>query len=238
MRIAVLADIHANLEALVTAAQYLQGHPVDEIVVLGDTVGYGADPNPCFEWVMKNAAIHLMGNHEMALANMNVRGWFSDQAREAIVWTERAMDKRYLSAARELPLVTVREGYTIVHGSLYEPEKFHYTLSLTDAGLTFAKMKNNLCFVGHSHVPCVFSESERKAMPLRPGVFPIKKTGRYVLNPGAVGQPRDGDPRLSFGILDEARYHFELIRLSYPNDKAAAKIRKAGLPGFLADRLL
>ena len=238
MRFAIFSDIHANLEALETAVDYAQGRDVERTVVLGDTVGYGADPNACFEWAVQNTSIFLIGNHERGVVDPLFRDWFNDWAREAIVWTAGVMDPALKKTIPDLPYLKIENGLTFAHGSPDDPEKFRYLLTFSDAGPSFSQFENSICFVGHTHIPCCFCLGRHSAEYLKPGTLTLESKERYILNPGSVGQPRDRDPRLSFGIYDDEKRTFEIVRLPYDNEKAAGKIRRAWLPRYLADRLL
>ncbi len=238
MRHAVLADIHSNWEALETALHYLKKQKIDEYWVLGDTVGYGANPNECFGWMIQNAQVTLAGNHERAVVDPEVLEWFNPDAREAAEWTARTLKPEYRKKIEELPYLHINLFGTIAHGSPDHPRKFRYLLSFEDARPSFDAFETPLCFVGHTHISSIFCEGTQSAGALTPGSYALERNERYILNPGSVGQPRDGDPRLGFGIFDDRQWTFEIVRLEYDNQKAAAKIRKAGLPAFLADRLL
>lgn len=207
-------------------------------VVLGDTVGYGADPNACFEWVSEQARLSLMGNHEKAVVDFKLRDWFNPDARAAIEWTAGVLDADWLRAIPELPYVRIEEDVVYTHSSPDDPEQFRYLLNFEDALPSFRAFKSKLCFFGHTHIPSSFCEQTRRVEPLRPGVMHLDSGRRYLINPGSVGQPRDADKRLSFGVHDPAAETFEIVRLNYDNQKAAKKIRKAGLPGVFAGRLL
>ncbi|MCM8776623.1 MAG: metallophosphatase family protein [Candidatus Omnitrophica bacterium] len=238
MRSAILADIHGNWEALQVAVTDALRHGIDRWVVLGDTVGYGADPNACFEWVLKNAGVHLMGNHDQAVIDPALRDWFNDDAREAIVWTQKVLIPSYQEEIRYLPYLRIEKKATYAHASPDRPKDFRYLLDWTEAESSFRAFENSVCFIGHTHVPCCFYQNKRRVEHLGPGILRLEEGERYILNPGSVGQPRDRDPRLAFGIYDEEKETFEIIRLPYDNEKAARKIRQAGLPHYLAERLL
>lgn len=238
MRLAIFSDIHSNLEALEAAVRRAAQAKVDQFAVLGDTVGYGANPNECLEWVLRHAAFHLMGNHEKAVVDPTLREWFNPAARDAIVWTAEVMAQTLKREIPALPYVRLESEMTFAHGSPDEPENFRYLMSVSDARPSFKKLEHSLCFVGHTHIPSCFCEAAQSAEYLKPGILRLASGERYILNPGSVGQPRDRDPRLSFGIFDSRERTFEIIRLPYENEKAALKIRRAGLPGVLADRLL
>lgn|SRR3989338_4826518 len=238
MSFAVFSDIHANLEALETAVDYVKNRGITRFVALGDTVGYGANPNECFEWALNQAAVNLFGNHERALIQPGLKEQFNPYAREAIEWTAKVLKPELLERIPDLSYSRIEDGFTFVHGSPYQPEEFHYLMNFEDAGPSFRQMRTNVCFVGHTHVPACFCEEKKSMEYLAPGLRKIETGERLILNPGSIGQPRDRDPRLSFGIYDPEAPSFELVRLNYDNHKAAGKIRKAGLPSFLADRLL
>lgn len=235
---AVFSDIHGNWEALDMAVQYSRSLNIQHYAVLGDSIGYGANPNECFDWVVKNAGINLMGNHEKAVIDPRIRDWFNPMAKEAIEWTERVFDVALKRKIESLPYIHIDPKISFAHASLADPEKFSYITSNAEAEPCFQKLENQICFIGHTHVPGCFCKEERSAVYLAPGKVFLDKKKHYLLNPGSVGQPRDRDRRLSFGVFDEEEYSFEIIRLDYDNIKAAEKIRKAGLPAYLADRLL
>ena len=238
MRVALLSDIHSNWEALEAALDYAAGQKIDETWVLGDTVGYGANPNECLEWVIKNARQSILGNHEEALAEPKTLEWFSGDARRAIQWTAAVLKPEFLAEIKKLRYLYTSENITLAHGSPDKPEEYRYLFSSRDAVPSFRAFETPLCFIGHTHVPSIFSEYSGRAGYLKPGVYSLDREHRYILNPGSVGQPRDRDPRLAFGIFDEDNWTFEVVRLQYDNQKAAEKIRQAGLPVTLAARLL
>lgn len=238
MKYAILSDIHSNWEALETASAYLDREKVGEIWVLGDFIGYGANPNECFEWVSGKARVTLMGNHEQAVVDPGLRDWFNPEACTAIEWTAGVLDAKHQTKIRDLHYLHVASWATAGHGSPEKPEEFHYLFSFADARPSFQAFQTPVCFVGHTHVPSAFVESTQSASYLRPGPYELKRNERYILNPGSVGQPRDRDPRLSLGIFDDKKWTFEVVRLEYNKEKAAEKIWNAGLPRYLGQRLL
>lgn len=238
MRHAVLADIHSNWEALETALGHLKKQKIDEYWVLGDTIGYGANPNECFGWMIQNAQVALTGNHERAMVDPEILEWFNPAARTAAEWTAEALKPEYRQKIQELPFLHINLFATMAHGSPDDPREFRYLFSFDDARLSFHAFETPLCFVGHTHVPSIFSEASESVRYLPPGTYELERNERYILNPGSLGQPRDRDPRLACGIFDDRQWTFEIVRLEYDNQKAADKIRKAGLPAYLADRLL
>jgi diadenosine tetraphosphatase ApaH/serine/threonine PP2A family protein phosphatase len=238
MRTAVFADIHGNLEALETAREYAEKHRLSRFWVLGDSIGYGVNPNECLSWALQNAELHVLGNHEAAILHEEHRERFTDWARVAIDWTAERLRPELVAGVKALPYLQTAGGVTLAHGTLHSPEEFHYLLDESDAYKSFLALRTSLGFVGHSHVPCFFSEKEGTGGYLKEGILKLGKKERYLLNPGSIGQSRDRDPRLSFGILDEDELTFEIVRLAYDNKKASEKILAAGLPRSLAYRLL
>ncbi|MEI7751762.1 MAG: metallophosphoesterase family protein [Candidatus Omnitrophota bacterium] len=238
MRYAVFADIHGNLEALETAVECASKRRLSKFMVLGDSIGYGANPNECLEWSLQSAGLHVLGNHEAAVIHDASRQKFTSTARVAIDWSAERLRPELVEQIKTLPYLQVDGGVTATHGTLHSPEKFHYLFDESDAYKSFLVLRTAFGFVGHSHVPCYFSEKEAKGGHLKEGLMKLLKNERYLLNPGSIGQPRDRDPRLSFGIFDESELTFEIVRLPYDNKKASEKILAEGLPASLAYRLL
>lgn len=238
MKLALFSDIHANLEALEKAVSHVSSLKISRFAVLGDTVGYGANPNECFEWALGKSSVLLMGNHEKALTDVVLRSGFNRAAAEAIEWTAGRMDTQLIGKSMKLDWTSTEKDMTFVHSSPEKPETFPYLFSYEDAAPAFKALKTRICFAGHTHLPSCICELSKTSERLKPGIFKLPEKGKVILNPGSVGQPRDNDPRLSFGIFDDEEMTFEIVRLEYDNQKTADKIRKAGLPAYLADRLL
>ncbi|HEY6953239.1 MAG TPA: metallophosphoesterase family protein [Bacteroidota bacterium] len=229
MRFAIISDLHSNLEALQKALELIDQESVQEIVCLGDIVGYGADPNECVNLVRSRCRIVLRGNHDAAAVNPLNAESFTRNARIAAEWTRQQLspeNRRYLEG---LPYTASRDGILFVHASPYQPESWFYVLSEEDLESAFQNFSEQLCFIGHSHFPGIFSE-EGPAKTVSRGL-------RYLINVGSIGQPRDGNAKLSFGIFDTERWEYRNIRSEYPIQIAAEKIIRAGLPRALADRL-
>ena len=229
MRIAIISDIHGNLEALETALQTIRKEGVDEIICLGDIVGYGASPNECIAEVQSATDYVLLGNHDEAALHPEKTEYFNPYARIAIEWTAEALDGEKRAFLETLPYTLALEGLLFVHSSPYEPEAWHYVLSPTDAQMNFSYFSEPICFVGHSHVPGIFSQDlwTREVM----------RGKKFIVNVGSIGQPRDNDWRLCFGIFDTEAWTYRAIRCEYDVKASAEKIRKAGLPKALAERI-
>lgn len=229
MRIAIISDVHSNLEALQTAFGAIDAQRVDDVICLGDTVGYGANPNECLEIVRSRCSIVLQGNHDAAAVDLSVANQFTLNAQLSAMWTFGALLPENKDYLRGLPQLQPRGDILFSHASPFEPEEWNYVISEYDTREAFQAFTEKICFIGHSHIPVIFSEHGKVAA--------ISQTGRFIVNVGSIGQPRDANPNLSFGIFDTESWSYETLRVGYDVDAAAVKIRKAGLPRALAERL-
>lgn len=230
MRTAIISDIHSNLEALEKALEIVEKKKIDEIICLGDLVGYGANPNECVELTRRRASCVLLGNHDQAAYDLSQTEHFNRHARTAAYWTNQTLTPENLEYLKGLSLQCVRDDLTFVHSSPKEPEQWEYVFSPYEAKSNFDFFQTRVCFIGHTHIPGIFPEDLKTQK--------IHKNNRYIINVGSVGQPRDGNWRLCFGIFDTSAWTYELIRSEYDVQTASEKIIAADLPRFLADRLL
>ena len=229
MRVAIISDIHANLEALTAVLADIDAEGVDRIVCLGDVVGYGANPAECLALVRARAPHCVLGNHDSAVFEPELRLLFSTNARAAAEWTARQLDAEAVAWLRALPFRLLLDGVLFVHAAPSEPERWDYVFGLMEARMHAASFTERLCFIGHTHHAAVYS--------LRPAVKHYNGFDRFIINPGSVGQPRDGNPRASYGLLDTVAGSYENRRIEYDIARAAGKIIAAKLPKRLADRL-
>lgn len=238
MRYGIISDIHGNLEALHIVLDRIK--ETDKIICLGDLVGYGPNPNECVEAIKSMNIPVVAGNHDKATTGEMDVTWFNRDARDAIKWTQGEIKKKNLEYLKNLPLTLDFEVFQIVHGSLRAPLE-EYITSLFEAMPTFPLMKKPLLFVGHSHVPlCIVMKKDGKfdGWVLGDGdVVKLKEFEKAIVNPGGVGQPRDGDPRASYGIYDSDKNEVSIFRIPYDIKKVQEKMRKAGLPVPLIERL-
>jgi diadenosine tetraphosphatase ApaH/serine/threonine PP2A family protein phosphatase len=240
VRYAILGDIHSNIEALEAVLKALRSLGVDQYVQVGDIVGYGADPGPCIQAMRDIHAIVVAGNHDWAVIGKLDTSYFNPYAREAVEWTRAILsqdDKHYLE---RLPLAAcVNDEIEVVHATLDQPELFDYIQTYYDAGLSLDVMSTPACFSGHSHVPVAFLRSRANSVDhsFAPDVA-LTGVERALINVGSVGQPRDDNPLTAFAVYDSKTREYRLYRIPYDARKAAAKIRKVGLPTVLGDRLL
>ena len=237
MRYGIIADIHGNLEAFESALEALSREKVDKYLCLGDIVGYGADPRECIKITKALGALTVRGNHDAACSGLMDSGYFNDAARKAIIWTKQNLKKDDLDFLKSAGLTCMNGHLTLVHGTLQEPAEFHYMIDSVAAGGTLNLLKTDICFVGHTHVPGIFSMKKGKLRYFCKEKKKMSIGERLIVNAGSVGQPRDGDPRLCYCVYDADAGTVELKRLSYDVEKARKKILKAGLPSFLAYRL-
>ena len=236
MRLAVLSDIHANLAALDAVRDDLPD--VDEIWACGDIVGYGAQPNEVIRRLQEMGARSVMGNHDgAALGTVDV-GWFNPDAARAIAWTTEVADDNSRSYLASLPEVRREGELTAVHGSPRDPT-WEYITGAQAATENLDAFDTRLCLHGHTHVPVIFraDEGRMEIVPATPDESISIRGGRLLLNPGSVGQPRDGNPASSYLLLDTEAGVAEFRRVRYDLAATQALMREAGLPPRLVERL-
>lgn len=230
MKYAVISDIHSNLEALHKAMSIIDERKVDEIICLGDVVGYGASPNECVEIVRSRCSAVVLGNHDEAALDTTMAHDFNAIARKAVVWTAEHLTEESKLFLHTVPMVEHRSDILFVHSSPESPGAWEYILDSEDAVSALQSFDEKLCFIGHTHVPGIFSKSGRAKL--------VTAEGQFLINVGSVGQPRDGNPKLAFGIFDSDKWEYELIRSEYDIQTAAEKIYAAKLPEELGNRLM
>ncbi|MDD5436990.1 MAG: metallophosphoesterase family protein, partial [Candidatus Omnitrophica bacterium] len=205
---------------------------------IGDIVGYGANPKECVDTIKKlKPGTLVAGNHDWGVLGLLDLDYFNKEARDAIVWTSGVLGKPETDYLKSLELIRSRDNIVLVHGSLDEPEEFHYIFEAEDADKTFRLSRMALCFVGHSHVPGIFCHDGKTSGKVEGTTVRIESGKKYIVNVGSVGQPRDCDARASYAIYDEDAGTVEIKRVSYDIAEAQRKILKAGLPAWLASRL-
>jgi predicted phosphodiesterase len=240
MRYLVISDIHANQAAL--SAVLADAGSFDLVWCLGDLVGYGPDPNECVEKLRELPHVSLAGNHDWAaLGKLDITSFNSD-ARIASIWTQSELtpsSREYLSS---LPSRDVLGQFTLAHGSPRQPV-WEYVIDPLIAQRNFAYFETTYCLVGHSHIPVIFCQLDanlggcRTMLPPYDGPVSLQVEGRLILNPGSVGQPRDGNPDASYAILDTEAMTWELCRVPYPVEITQERMRARDLPPNLTERL-
>ncbi len=243
MRYLILSDMHANWDAFETVLRRARRKRYEAVLVLGDLVGYGAAPNQVVEAVraLGPRLFTVRGNHDKVVAGIDSGSNFNQTALTAAQWTTGRLTAGNLRYVRELPRgpLQVEEGMAICHGSPLDEDT--YVFSDVDAWEIFSRYDTPVTFFGHTHIPSLFWLEGRllgvKALRGTSGRIVLAPGGRYLINPGSIGQPRDRDPRASYMIYDSRKRVVTWYRIPYPIGDAQTRIRKAGLPNSLADRL-
>jgi predicted phosphodiesterase len=239
MKVAVISDIHANRHAFEATLDAVAASDASEVWCLGDVVGYGAEPDACVELAREHAAVCLAGNHDMAVTGELPLDDFSRGARVAAQWTREVIAPQNMEFLRTLRPQGEEESVGLFHASPRDPV-WEYVLSSLLAELCLNEQRQRICLIGHSHVALSFGRQEGELAtgePRRAGSQLNVSSGEWLLNPGSVGQPRDGDPRASWLLLDLDHMSASYRREPYDVAGAAAAIRAARLPDSLAERL-
>jgi predicted phosphodiesterase len=242
VRFLILADIHANWHALETVLADAEGQ-YDQVVCCGDIVGYNPHPDRVTEWVRNHSAYVIRGNHDKVVAGLERLDWFNDVAQIAARWTIQMMDGENIEYLRALPQGPgTAAGFEICHGSPRDEDE--YMTIPQEAAPCFSSLAENLLFFGHSHLQGGFVQRRNKILVIpavkkkeREGIFQMEVDTLYMVNPGSVGQPRDGDPRAAYAIYETDQRVVMLRRVAYPTAETAEDIRAAGLPEILGMRL-
>lgn len=235
---AILSDIHSNLEALRAVLEAADSAGADDIVCLGDVVGYGADPVEVIALVRERASAAVIGNHDVAAIERGAEDGMNEWARAAAVWTREQLDADAVEFLSALTLTATAGNALLVHASPTAPADWEYLTTERGASVAFRSFDEPICFVGHTHVPDVFEEVDGLARVAEKAEGSLLPERRYVVNVGSVGQPRDGDPRACFALFDPSERELRLVRVAYDVEAARNKIVAAGLPVQLGDRLL
>ena len=239
MRYAILADIHANLEAFNAVLEDMgERGGIEEIWCLGDVVGYGPDPHGCIELLLRYKHICVAGNHDLAATGKVSTAELNPDAAAASRWTAQQLTPEDIEYLESLPLTIERDDFTLVHGSPREPI-WEYVISPSIAIQNFDFFLSQYCLVGHSHVPAIFKLEDKACSTSKflPNIGLALGRSRLIVNPGGVGQPRDGDPQASYAIYDTEARMVRLYRIPYDIETTQEKMMRAGLPVRLATRL-
>lgn len=237
MKYAIISDIHANLEALEVVLSEIDNHSVDQILCLGDVVGYNANPNECADIIRTRNIPTICGNHDAVAAGLEEPWGFNPIALAAALWTREHLSEENLEWLRGLPDTLVFEDFLIAHGSPTDRDCYMFTWEDVLPHLQFLEeSKLSHCFFGHTHNPGIYSADGMYTID-EDSKFTLGHEKRYFINPGSVGQPRDGVKEASFAFYDSDSREYELVRVAYPVEETAKRIEAAGLPPFLAERL-
>lgn len=239
--LAVLSDIHANLEAFRAVLDDLDSLGVAEIVSLGDVVGYGPDPDACLDLLRTRSIVSVLGNHEWGLLNKGAECWFNPCAKDALCLTRSLISASNIEHLRTFPETMLRRGQLFVHGA--PPKSYRkYLFQYDDEALAkkLKALKTPLCFCGHTHDLDLYwlNGTGVHKSPLKPGLVRLDLSRPHIINAGSVGQPRDGDPRAKYVIWRPAESNLDVRAVPYDNARTADKIRRLGFPETYAARLL
>lgn len=237
MRYAVLSDVHANIEALGEVLKDVHGRNVEGVLFLGDAVGYGPDPNEAVSALGKNCSVLLAGNHDRAALGLADIESFNPVAKAAILWTAEALSEENKLALKRMPIMEAvkKDDILLVHSTPKSPEEWHYLLTFADAEDNFGHFIQRICLLGHSHMPFIVERLPGGELHIHKGKCAFQEGSRYIVNAGSVGQPRDRDSRACYALLDDEGV--ELIRVAYRVAETQRKMKKAGLPEPLIERL-
>jgi predicted phosphodiesterase len=230
VQLAIISDIHSNLEALERTFRSIDEANVDAVYCLGDVVGYNADPAACIELVRERCEAVVLGNHDAAVAREADVDFLPADGQEAARHNRAQLSDAQRDYLADLPLTHTAANCTFVHATPDNPTAWKRLTAYPAAQAQFDHFDTDVCFIGHTHSPAVMADTL--------GIFRVRSGHRYLINVGSVGQPRDGTPKLSFGLFDTESFDYENVRLDYDAAAAARKVRGAeGLPNRLADRL-
>jgi predicted phosphodiesterase len=242
MKALIVSDLHANAEALRSVMARVRRKKFDQVICLGDFVGYGAQPNQVLDVMrtMHASKLYIRGNHDRVASGLDDGSGFNNAAKHAALWTRDHLSAPNRHFLQELPHGPVRkDGVMICHGSPHDEDE--YVFNEHHAAQVFATFDAPMILYGHTHLPVVFSidgEGRVRGVSIRSeAVIRLDPGLRYLINPGSVGQPRDRNPQASFAMYDARRHTVQFFRVEYDVEKTQASILKAGLPRILADRL-
>ena len=242
MRVLVVSDIHANLAALDAVLEDAKPFDCEAVWCLGDTVGYGPEPDECIGRIRLAKAVTVVGNHDWAVIDRMDIEDFNPEAGKAVMWTRNHLSSQNLAWLHDLPSEPVIQGeFTLTHGSPRDPV-LEYILYPSVAAANFEHFSTQFCLIGHTHVPTLYvkpaGDAGLRVVTPTPGkAISLRNGWRIILNPGSVGQPRDNDPRAAYAILDTEQAIWLPRRVAYQLEITQAHMRAAGLPERLINRL-
>ncbi len=236
-RIAILGDIHSNIDALSVVLEDCLAQGVTDYLCTGDIVGYNACPKECLEWIRELGCPVVKGNHDHYVASELNLTDFNPEAAEVVRWTRGQLNEDDIAWLKDLPFSHTAKGITLVHSTMDHPESFGYVFDHQQAETNFIHQVTPICFHGHTHCPMIYEKQMGGVYRIDPQDMKLKVGRKYFINVGSVGQPRDGDPRATYAIYEPQARQISFRRLEYDVATAQARIRAAGLPERLAARL-
>ncbi|NIO16773.1 MAG: metallophosphoesterase [Deltaproteobacteria bacterium] len=242
MKVAVISDVHSNLEALTAVVEDAKKRGAEQLWCLGDVVGYNADPDQCCEIVKDRCSIAIMGNHDSAVVGNTEPSHFNRVAKEAVMWSRKVLKRSNMEFLKRLrSAVVFDDTVLIVHGAPSDPDRYILSEEAAKSELLYMvrNLKRKVCFFGHTHFPLAYKIGpDGKFSSYRgEGSITLEEDSSYLVNPGSTGQPRDGDVRASYVMFDRDKMVVTWVRAPYDIKTCQEKIMTAGLPPFLAERL-
>jgi predicted phosphodiesterase len=238
LRYAIISDLHANLEATECVLERIQELSVDATYCLGDVVGYNASPNECCNLMRELNIPTVLGNHDAVACGLEEPWGFNPVALSAALWTRDSLTEDNRKWLISLPDSRQIANMLLVHGSPFDRDFYMFTWDDVLPYVSYLEESVcDVCFFGHTHSPGIFAGDGVYSIDER-AHFSLGNGKAFFINPGSVGQPRDGDPRASFGLYDTETKEYEHVRVEYPVEEAAETVLSQGLPPFLAERLL
>ena len=240
MRYFIFSDIHGNLEALSVVLAQIEEVTPDKIFCLGDVVGYGPNPNECIELIHQRAHATIMGNHDHAVLGLTDITYFNQYAKTAVLWTRQVLAEENKAILETYPFSLSTDNILLVHSTPVNPERWDYIFNPLEGRYYLQHLREQMCFIGHSHQPVFFEQNERGDVSYdrKPQLsVNIRDNCKYIINVGSVGQPRDGSPETSYAVYDSDKQVVEVRRLPYDFTLTQRKMAEADLPPFLIERL-
>jgi predicted phosphodiesterase len=239
LRYAIFSDIHGNLEAFQAVLNDITTKKIQNLIFLGDIVGYGANPKECIDLLMEKTQAIVAGNHDWGVAGKTSISYFNSVAQVAIEWTISQLSPEYKNFLAQLPLKREEKDFIYTHSTPINPQEWNYIFSEYEAIKNLKTLTKKICFIGHSHIPIIFvlNQSGELLFTTKLSEVILEEKNRYLINVGSVGQPRDGNPKAAYGIFDTEKNTFSLQRVDYDITNAQRKILSAGLPSVLAKRI-
>lgn len=231
MRHVVLSDIHGNWEALMAVMEDSQAQGCTRYLCLGDIVGHGPNPAECLDYIRRLACPTVLGNRDEEAAGDASTSDLNPVARRALDWTRRQLSKEQKQWLRQLPLVHQEETFTLVHATLDTPQLWAYVVNKFDAMASLSHQSTPFCFYGHTHAPRCYREMGKTVQHLDHNTVALHPGSRYFINPGSVGQPRDGDWRAAYAIYDSDQQTIHVRRVEYDIQTTRKKVQQTGLFG-------
>lgn len=238
MKLALISDVHGNLQALQSVLEDIGKIEHDRLLFLGDAVGYGANPNEVVELIAAECDVCIMGNHDACALGQTQIAYFNSYAKQALEFTMSILDPKSVQLISEYETIGQIDEILFTHATPSRPTEWNYCISPVQAAREFERFDTQACFIGHSHFPMIFSRNGSENVGLLPpSDVALEPDHKYLINVGSVGQPRDGDPRSCYVYFDTETRELTYRRVSYDIESAQKAMTGRGLPEYLIERL-